>query len=56
MNIIGPKPLVLKDISGMPGSSRLRILLESPSDLTPPPLIPKARPVPAGDPLSISTR
>ena len=55
MNIIGPKPLVLKDISGMPGSSRLRILLESPSDLTPPPLIPKARPVPAGDPLSIST-
>ncbi len=55
MNIIGPKPLVLKDISGMPGSNRLRIMLESPSNLTPPPLIPKPRPVPAGDPLAIST-
>ena len=55
MNFIGPKPLVLKDISGMPGSDSLRIMLESPRDITPPPLIPKPRPVPAGDPLSIST-
>lgn len=55
MNIIGPKPLVLKDISGMPGSNRLRIMLGSPSNLTPPPLIPKPRPVPAGDPLAVST-
>ncbi len=49
MNFIGPKPLVLKDISGMPGSDSLRIMLESPRDITPPPLIPKPRPVPAGD-------
>ncbi|MEG1911061.1 MAG: hypothetical protein RR091_01090 [Cloacibacillus sp.] len=55
LNIIGPKPLVVKEISGMEGSNRLRIQLDAPATgITPPPLMPPARPKPYGDPLAIS--
>ena len=55
MDITGPKRLVLKSISGMPGSERFRLILEAPSDITPPPLLPPKRTAPQGDPLAIST-
>lgn len=55
MDIKGPKHLNVKSISGMPGSERFRILLEAPSDITPPPLVAPKPAAPQGDPLAIST-
>ena len=54
MNIIGPKKLTLKNISGMAGSDKQRLTFETPADITPPPLMPQNRARAAGDPLSIT--
>ena len=54
MDIIGPKRLNLKNISGLPGADRFRLMFEAPSDIAPP-LVPPKRPAPKGDPLTIST-
>ncbi|MDO5115322.1 MAG: type II and III secretion system protein [Synergistaceae bacterium] len=54
MSIIGPKPLVIKEIGGMAGSDRLRIMLEAKSDIVPP-VLPKARPAPSNGPLAIKS-
>ena len=54
MEIIGPRRLVVKNVSGMAGSSRHRLILEAPPDVTPPVPAPEPRPLPPGDPLSVS--
>ena len=53
MRIIGPKPLEVKNISGMAGSDRLRITLQSPRETTPP-VQPKARVISPGDPVTVT--
>lgn len=52
MNIVGEKPLVLKKITGMPGSDRITLTLDTVTDIVPPaPTQPRA-PV-QGDPLGM---
>ena len=53
MEIIGPRRLAVKSISGMAGSSRHRLILEAPPDVPAAPA-PKQKPLPPGDPLSVS--
>ena len=53
MEIIGPRRLAVKSISGMAGSSRHRLILEAPPDVPSAPA-PKPKPLPPGDPLSVS--
>lgn len=53
MEIVGPRPLSVKSLSGMAGSSRHRLILEAQPD-APPPSAPKQKVLPQGDPLSVS--
>ncbi len=52
MNIVGEKPLVLKKITGMPGSDRITLALETVTDIAPP-IPPKPRAPVQGDPLGM---
>jgi len=54
MNIVGEKPLVLKKITGMPGSDRITLNLETVNDVVPP-TPPKPRAAVQGDPLGMYT-
>lgn len=53
MEIVGPRRLVVKSLSGMAGSNRHRLILEAPYDV-PSPSAPKPKVPPPGDPLSVS--
>ncbi len=52
MDIIGERPLVLKKITGMPGSDRIKLTLETVTDIVPP-APPKPRAPVQGDPLGM---
>lgn len=54
MTIIGEKPLKVKNITGMPGSDLVTIVLESETDIVPPKTA-KERPKVEGDPLGMYT-
>jgi hypothetical protein len=54
MNVVGEKPLVLKKITGMAGSDRITLTLETVTDIVPPAppkLVPLSR-----ETLSVCTR
>lgn len=53
MEIVGPRRLAVKSFSGMAGSSRHRLILETPPDV-PPPSVPKPKLLPPDDPFSVS--
>lgn len=53
MEISGPRRLAVKSVSGMAGSNRHRLILETPS-YAPPTPTPKPKVPPPGDPLSVS--
>ncbi len=52
MDVVGEKPLVLKKITGMPGSDRITLTLETVADIVPP-SPPKPRSPVQGDPLGM---
>jgi len=52
MNVVGEKPLVLKKITGMAGSDRITLTLETVTDIVPP-APPKPRAPVQGDPLGM---
>ncbi|MDD3318645.1 MAG: secretion protein [Synergistaceae bacterium] len=52
MGVVGEKPLILKKITGMPGSDRITLTLETVTDIVPP-SPPKPRPAVQGDPLGM---
>ncbi|OUO92686.1 secretin N-terminal domain-containing protein [Cloacibacillus sp. An23] len=54
LEVIGPRPLAVKSLAGMAGSSRHRLILETPLDMPKPPS-PKGPAPPPGDPLSVSS-
>ncbi len=62
MDIKGPRRLNIRSISGLPGSERLRIMLEAPCDITPQPVImpgpavQKTGPLAVSDPLTLELR
>lgn len=55
MEILGEKPLVLKKITGMPGSDRITLTLNTVTDIVPPSPSPKPRAPVQGDPLGMYT-
>lgn len=52
MGVVGEKPLILKKITGMSGSDRITLTLETVTDIVPP-SPPKPRPAVQGDPLGM---
>lgn len=55
VEIIGPRQLSVKNVSGMDGSGRHRLMLEALPETAPPQSAPKPKPLPDGDPLTISS-
>ena len=55
MEIVGPRELSVKKVSGMDGSSRHRLTLEAQPDVAVLPAVAKPMPLPDGDPMKISS-
>ncbi len=52
MEVVGPRKLIVKSLSGMAGSGRHRLILEAPSGAAPKLPAPAPKPLPPSDPMS----